>query len=108
MLKFYNKFLKKKKVRIGNVHSKVELKYLKQRLLILGYKSYYSYLRSDLWVNFKKTYFIKNKIKKCAKCEATEFLSLHHRTYIRLGKEKFSDIILLCSKCHKRKHNILN
>ena len=32
---------------------------------------------------------------------------LHHRTYDRLGHERFDDLIPLCRECHERVHRIL-
>ena len=32
---------------------------------------------------------------------------LHHRTYARLGHERFADVISLCRPCHDRLHQIM-
>ena len=77
---------------------------LRKRLKLLGYSSYYEYLKSDHWKNFKK-YYYKYNPKICASCGSQEKLNLHHRTYKNLGRETFKDIICFCESCHNKKHN---
>ncbi len=39
----------------------------------------------------------------CERCKAnTPRLSLHHKTYDRLGRERDSDLELLCEACHEQ------
>jgi hypothetical protein len=33
-------------------------------------------------------------------------LTIHHRTYLRLGHEHRSDIQVLCWRCHRRNHTL--
>ena len=54
------------------------------------------------WFLVKK---IDNKIV-CHSCEEAKPLSLHHKTYKRMGKEKLNDLVLLCQNCHSLAHKI--
>jgi 5-methylcytosine-specific restriction endonuclease McrA len=42
----------------------------------------------------------------CAACANTKRLTLHHAVYDRLGYERFSDVVLLCHRCHHDVHMI--
>lgn len=37
----------------------------------------------------------------------TDFLNVHHNTYVRLFNELPEDLVILCSKCHQHFHDIL-
>jgi 5-methylcytosine-specific restriction endonuclease McrA len=41
---------------------------------------------------------------ECALCASHENLEVHHRTYVRLGRELPSDLVVLCRRCHRRHH----
>ena len=76
--------------------------------LIVGYVkrkrkiSYTSYIRSKTWE--KKADRIRQIGGfRCADCGGRGW-QVHHKTYERLGREIDSDLILLCAKCHKRRH----
>lgn len=61
---------------------------------------YKAYLKTEHWLKFRE------EIKKfwgymCAWCCSPDSLDVHHRTYERLYKEKLTDCICLCRKCHK-------
>jgi 5-methylcytosine-specific restriction endonuclease McrA len=43
----------------------------------------------------------------CMLCATTMWLEVHHRTYARLGRERPSDLVVLCSHCHRRHHDTL-
>lgn len=38
------------------------------------------------------------------RCPTTEKLTVHHKTYSRLGKELPIDVVVLCKSCHDRHH----
>ena len=44
---------------------------------------------------------------QCALCEETKSLEVHHRTYQRVGRERPSDLVVLCWRCHRRHHGTL-
>jgi predicted HNH restriction endonuclease len=46
----------------------------------------------------------------CSVCDATWTLrdgDLHHRTYVRLGHERRTDLVPLCRACHDDLHRVL-
>jgi len=57
-------------------------------------------IRSAQWRNMKAD-LIRLRGDKCERCSLRKPLELHHRTYERLGRELMSDLLLLCSNCHK-------
>ena len=44
------------------------------------------------------------KDKACEACGYSRKLQVHHKTYERLGKERNSDLVLLCRDCHESLH----
>lgn len=44
---------------------------------------------------------------QCSLCDETKALEVHHRTYLRLGRERPSDLVVLCWRCHRRHHGTL-
>jgi hypothetical protein len=79
---------------------------LRQRLLSLGYGSYKEYLRSQHWFAFRKLYFAKSYNSHRCFCGLST-VQLHHRTYERLGNERFKDVIPLCANHHGFLHKKL-
>lgn len=70
--------------------------------------SYKEYLRSKHWRLFKKKFKQSSSYTGCCLiCSSKYKLHFHHLTYVRLGKERFSDIVVLCSKDHKMVHKAL-
>ena len=68
--------------------------------------NYDQYMNSPEWENKKKQYFQSKMPKSCLGCGARR-VQLHHRYYIRLGKEKLTDLVPLCGKCHLKVHKYL-
>ena len=66
--------------------------------------TYDDYLCSEHWKRFRIKFYTVTKQRKCAVCQKGKNLQLHHLTYKRLGREKISDVIALCGKCHKLEH----
>jgi hypothetical protein len=65
---------------------------------------YNAYILSLEWQEKRKQVFDK-KWYKCEACWISEFLHIHHWTYIRLYKEKLSDLFVLCGYCHMSLHD---
>lgn len=83
----------------------------------LGFKSYNDYLTSDRWQEFRRLFFSEDRrvadmVRKygfpvCQFCrKGKRKLVLHHRTYKRLGDERFDDVSLLCDACHGEVHKV--
>lgn len=64
---------------------------------------YKEYLLSDWW-RFRKAQAIRDAGYKC-KCGSMNRLEVHHRSYARLGNEGKEDLVVLCKKCHEKRHN---
>lgn len=62
---------------------------------------YHKYLKSPRWAAKRELYFSAHG-KYCKAC-GTSFgpIQLHHLTYDRLGRERLSDLVSLCAKCHR-------
>jgi hypothetical protein len=67
---------------------------------------YTDYLKSAAWM-LKREQTLKRWDYRCTLCYGTENLEVHHRTYIRLGDELPTDLIVLCDQCHERHHEIM-
>lgn len=62
---------------------------------------YNSYIKGPRWAAKREAWF--NAFGKFCRACGTMYgpIQLHHMTYDRLGRERMSDLIALCSKCHK-------
>ncbi len=67
--------------------------------------NYHRYLQSKPW-KIKSDNAKVMADHKCQLCYSPDGLETHHRTYDRLGEEKISDLIVLCSACHKKHHRV--
>lgn len=65
--------------------------------------NYDSYLQSKHWKTFSAAYRKKHK-RCCEFCGSIGRTELHHITYERLGRERNSDVVLLCEDCHAEIH----
>lgn len=69
-----------------------------------GYNSYSEYLQSSHWKEVRSRALAMAE-NRCSICGNPGNLCVHHNNYERLGKERDSDIIVLCMGCHKIFHN---
>jgi hypothetical protein len=66
---------------------------------------YTTYLRSPLW-RLRRRIWILQAHGRCENCRRRRRpLTIHHRTYTRLGHEHRSDIRVLCRQCHRIHHS---
>ena len=66
---------------------------------------YQKYLSTFYWDEVRRKMLCLSGCR-CERCGANnEVLSVHHRTYDRIGKEEESDLIVLCWPCHKEFHD---
>lgn len=71
------------------------------RLRQLGLSSLEEYYDSSTWQRIRKTW---PGDWRCFVCESTEEVCLHHCSYMRLGKERPTDLIPLCRNHHNEVH----
>src|ERR1700722_9061617 len=72
------------------------------------------YLFSSHWREFRESALTAQRARLgrnvCERCpqdaneKAAELLHIHHRTYERLGEERFEDVEILCRECHDKEH----
>ena len=62
------------------------------------------YLHSPLW-RLRRRIWILRAGGRCQRCGSRRRLTIHHRTYQRLGHERRADVTVLCWNCHRRHHN---
>lgn len=86
--------------------------YFTQRAIIkcdtfAKYKAFkQSYLKSYVWKT-KRTMTIERDHFKCATCDATENLEVHHLNgYGEIPFEDISSLVTLCRDCHQKQHEI--
>lgn len=65
------------------------------------------YLSSRHWKQKRKEayYFYKGQCQRCGDYIQLSVANIHHRTYKNMGKEKMTDLILYCNRCHRCIHN---
>lgn len=66
---------------------------------------YKKYLLSDKWKLFRQK-AIDFYGDNCGRCGNKKNLQVHHKTYRNIFKERLSDVIVLCSSCHKHAHKL--
>lgn len=69
--------------------------------------NYDKYLKSDHWANKKEQYKRSSLPQYCIVCKEEKY-QLHHVTYRNLYKEKMTDFVPLCRKCHIALHECLD
>ena len=69
---------------------------------------YETYIKSKEWKLVRQRYFKSNMPQVCFACNTKKETGfhLHHKTYKRLGKEKLTDLVLLCKECHQSCHDL--
>ena len=60
---------------------------------------YKTYLKSSKWQQRRRAKLQQAKYR-CERCDERDRLSVHHKTYKRLGNERSDDLIVLCQSCH--------
>jgi hypothetical protein len=76
-----------------------------QLIKALNNMNYNKYLQTEHWKYFRiQAYEYYNN--KCCLCNSTYKLNLHHNNYNNRGRETFTDVILLCNKCHSKFHDL--
>jgi hypothetical protein len=86
-----------------NGYSLGDEEYTIEELLAMDYGDY---LKTQHWYSVRNKVFKRAKYQ-CELCGSKDTLNAHHKTYANLGKEKLSDIIVLCKKCHQKFHDIV-
>jgi len=72
----------------------------------MHYEFYETYLNSPEWQS-RATAAKDRAGWKCSLCSRRRGLEVHHNTYDRLGQEDPTDLVVLCSRCHRTHHGTL-
>lgn len=75
---------------------------LTRAFLFMG--KYQHYLDSDHWKKRRKQFLDLDANKCCRVCKREKRLQVHHMTYENIGNEKDEDLVVFCSRCHKKFH----
>lgn len=62
---------------------------------------YTQYLRSAQW-KLKRLDALQHAGYRCARCHSGMNLEVHHHHYTTLGRERVTDLEVLCALCHPR------
>lgn len=65
--------------------------------------SYTTYMASSAWQT-KRRSALKHFGGRCAICSSDSRLHVHHLNYDRFGRERMSDLQVLCHDCHAIQH----
>lgn len=82
--------------------SRQESLYVSMGLRRLGLSTLRQYYKTTHWRALRGAH----RKKRCDQCGKGGRMALHHRTYLRLGRELVSDLETLCNACHRMEHNI--
>lgn len=61
---------------------------------------YQWYINSPTW-RYKRALMLEINNHRCEMCKATRNLEVHHWTYDNLGKERPTELSVLCQDCHR-------
>ena len=87
------------------IESRKTIKYFRTSISDIKPSEYDQYLSSNHWQELRKIK-LQEAENRCQLCYSDKRLNVHHRTYIRKGKEKLSDLIVLCKRYHEKFHDI--
>jgi hypothetical protein len=65
---------------------------------------YRKYIKSKEWAARSKSF--RQLQKTCEMCGTTKGLQCHHKHYRSLGREKRTDIMVVCCRCHCKLHGV--
>jgi 5-methylcytosine-specific restriction endonuclease McrA len=82
--------------------SRQESEYVSRGLRQLGLSSLSEYYKTSCWRSLRAAW----RKSYCERCGQRGRVSLHHRTYARLGRERREDLETLCDACHRAEHGL--
>ena len=63
---------------------------------------YREYCKTEHWRGVSRN--LRKRIGRCEKCGKSDRLTVHHKTYERIGAEHRRDLQVLCPRCHLKAH----
>lgn len=76
----------------------------RRQLRVMPYKEY---LKTEHW-RYVRWFVLEARGRKCQRCDATENLNIHHKSYEHRGRElqHLDTLEVLCRDCHAAEHGI--
>lgn len=68
----------------------------------IGWIEYHARFKRADWQMFRRRKL--NDQPFCIICRAEDHLDVHHNTYVRFGRERLEDLVVLCRACHETHH----
>ena len=75
-----------------------------ERISDLETISYEEYLQTSAWQARRQEALLAARWQ-CSTCGNADDLEVHHRTYARRGNERADDLEVLCTRCHRERHD---
>lgn len=69
-------------------------------------REYAAYIASPTWTATRGK-ALAHHGTQCYACSGHKSLQVHHKNYARIGREKMSDLVVLCNGCHKAAHKAI-
>lgn len=70
---------------------------------VSAHERYAAYLESAHWQHMRAI-AREHYGEQCVLCGSADELDVYHRTYERRGRERLSDVTVLCRNCHAKHH----
>lgn len=64
---------------------------------------YQKHIQSAVWRRKRSAVILRAK-GKCERCHRWPIVNVHHLSYENVGNEPLSDLLGVCSKCHRELH----
>ena len=78
-----------------------------QQQILTGKINYKEYLASIRWQTIKEMFKDNNICVDCEKYVGYRQKQIHHLTYKNINTaEELNDLVVICKKCHKKRHDI--
>jgi 5-methylcytosine-specific restriction endonuclease McrA len=69
------------------------------------YNWYYdNYLKSEHWRKLRQRVLARDHYQ-CTSCHCKNNLQIHHLSYKHLHHERMNELVTLCPRCHRYRHN---
>lgn len=94
---------KRKKAKAAAKAAKKKKRGKKPRQAAFKRPKYHEYITSAAWFARREQLF-ERRGKKCERCGSLNDIQVHHLNYKRVGRERDSDLEVLCRGCHQNEH----
>jgi hypothetical protein len=103
----YENYLIRKEPKEPKEPNYFEVEHYNEVINMFNQMNYNDYLNTEHWKHFRKE-TLKFYNNRCVICSSEKNLNVHHKNYSNRGRETFNDVIVVCNKCHKEIHQMLD